>query len=171
MITNKERPRSWKNVLVVLKRRVTVNNNEWVWERKKQVIDFIDDVFTPLVTKLTKAIIFISRIEPMQDLQIEDGCKVCEEYVQMYRDLMRVGEMHPVLMENISITPKMHILEEHVPEFARKWGTVGFFGEDVIETLHKDYNSMIRRYCAVRRVVDQMQVIDDFKNLKYIKGK
>ena len=107
----------------------------------------------------------------MQDLQIEDGCKVCEEYVQMYRDLMRVGEMHPVLMETISITPKMHILEEHVPEFARKWGTVGFFGEDVIETLHKDYNSMIRRYCAVRRVVDQMQVIDDFKNLKYIKGK
>ena len=158
-------------MLVVLKQRVTVNNNEWVWERKKQVLDFIDDVFTPLVTKLTKAIIFISRIEPMQDLQIEEGCKVCEEYVQMYRELMGVGGgKHAVLMETISITPKMHILERHVPEFARKWGTVGFFGEDVIETLHKDYNSMIRRYCAVRRVVDQMQIMDDSKNLKFIKG-
>ena len=37
----------------------------------------------------------------------------------------------------------MHIVEEDVPEFERKWGTGGFFGEDAIDTLHQDYSSMI----------------------------
>lgn len=170
LISKKERPRSWRDVLHLLTTTVNNNNNEWTSEKKKEVIDFIDTVMKRLITKLTEVIIFISRIEPMQDPEIEAGCQVCEEYVQMYRELMGVGEKHPILKENISITPKMHILEVHVPEFVREFGTVGFFGEDVIETLHKDYNSMIRRYSSVRRVEDQMQVMDDYKNLKFIHG-
>ena len=87
----------------------------------------------------------------------------------MYRELLDVASKtkHPVLQGNTSIIPKMHILEVHIPAFAREWRTVGFFGEDVIETLHKDYNELNRRYCSVRTVEVKMAVRDDFKNLKF----
>ena len=63
----------------------------------------------------------------MDDETIEAGCKVCEDYVDLYRRSMHVEKSHPLLKETLSITPKMHILEVHIPEFARQWRTVGSF--------------------------------------------
>ena len=34
------------------------------------------------------------------------------------------------------LTPKGHIVEKHVHYFARKYGTLGVFGEDGLESLH-----------------------------------
>ena len=45
---------------------------------------------------------------------------------------------------------KGHIVEVHVPEFARKFGTCGVFGEDGLEALHPHGK-------LVRRLVRQMQ--------------
>jgi hypothetical protein len=75
--------------------------------------------------------------------------------------------MHPLLGEKTSIKPKMHILEVHVPAFARKWKTVGFFGEDVIETVHKEYNSYERRMCSLRNVEARMAAIEDVDGLRF----
>ena len=42
---------------------------------------------------------------------------------------------------------------------------VGFFGEDVVETLHKDFNELLRRLYCTLNPLDQMKYIDDVKNL------
>lgn len=34
------------------------------------------------------------------------------------------------------VTPKLHIIEKHIPYFARRFGTCGVFGEDGLESLH-----------------------------------
>ena len=34
------------------------------------------------------------------------------------------------------LTPKGHIVEKHVHYFAKKYGTLGVFGEDGMESLH-----------------------------------
>jgi hypothetical protein len=133
------------------------------------ICNFINNVLMPLCEKLEVVIKFISTTRVMSEDEVEAGCAACTGYVAMYRELLDVASKtkHPVLQENTSIIPKMHILEVHIPAFAREWRTVGFFGEDVIETLHKDYNELNRRYCSVRTVEVKMAVRDDFKNLKF----
>ena len=43
----------------------------------------------------------------------------------------------------------MHVLEQHVPEWLEEWCSVGFFGEDVVESLHAEINELQRRLFAV----------------------
>ena len=133
-------------------------------DKKADVITFLDNICTPLISKLVEIVKFIIRAEPMYDHTVEAGCKVCEDYVDLYRRSMHVDKSHPLLKEKLSITPKMHILEIHIPEFARQWRTVGFFGEDVVETLHKNFNELLRRLCCIRNPLDQMKYIDDVKS-------
>ena len=35
----------------------------------------------------------------------------------------------------------------------------------MVETLHKDFNALLRRLCSIRNVLDQMKYMDDVKNL------
>ena len=100
---------------------------------------------------------------------ISIGCQACRDFVTLYRDKF-CGGVHPVLQQNFSVLPKMHILEIHVPEFAMRWGTVAFFGVDVIETVHKEYNEMGRRLAGVRNVHDNMACSEDIRNLKFEQG-
>ena len=164
IITKKDEPKDWKDVLVHLKEQI-MNSN---LESKPPLIEFIDKVFQPLCGKLVEVVEFICKIKPMGEQEIENGCEACVDYVRMFREKMHIGIEHPLLQQAFHITPKMHILEAHVPDFARKWRTVGFFGEDVVETLHKDYNSLIRRFSSIRKVEDQMVEIDDAKNLQML---
>jgi hypothetical protein len=131
------------------------------------IVDFIDNVLFPLCSKLEVVIRFISRVSIMKEQEIEDGSAACVEYVQLYRDLLHVGFKHPLLGVTPSVLPKMHILEVHAPEFARAWGSIGFFGEDVIETVHKDVNESERRYCNVRNTELRMSVREDFRAIKF----
>ena len=167
IIKKKDDGKDWKDVLGHLKGLITASD----LASKLPLITFIDEVFTPLCGKLVEAVEFICKIKPMGDQEIESGCAACVDYVRMFREKMHVGSEHPVLQETFHITPKMHILEAHVPDFARKWRTVGFFGEDVVETLHKDYNSLIRRFCSIRNPHDQMRAIDDAKHLQMLHPK
>lgn len=44
---------------------------------------------------------------------------------------------------NISVTPKVHAVFYHVPEFCKKTQTgLGFYSEQVIESLHSDFKSV-----------------------------
>jgi biotin synthase-like enzyme len=38
--------------------------------------------------------------------------------------------------EHKIVTPKLHVIEKHIPDFARRFGTCGVFGEDGLESLH-----------------------------------
>ena len=153
--------KTWKDVLDTLKQLVLTS----ALDNKTDVVTFLDKICTPLISKLVEIVKFIIRAEPMDDETIEAGCKVCEDYVDLYRKTMHVDKSHPLLKEKLSITPKMHILEVHIPEFARQWRTVGFFGEDVVETLHKNFNKLLRRLCSIRNPLDEMKFMDDAKNL------
>jgi len=40
-----------------------------------------------------------------------------------------------------SVTPKLHILEDHVTQFIRTWGIgLGFMGEQGFESIHSNFN-------------------------------
>ena len=46
-----------------------------------------------------------------------------------------------------SVTPKLHMLEDHVSDFIREWGVgVGMLGEQGIESIHTIFNSLERTY-------------------------
>ena len=67
---------------------------------------------------------------------------------------------------NISVTPKLHVLFSHVPEFCQKVGKgLGSFSEQASESVHSDFNLTWQRYrrqmnhpqyqdCFLRAVVD-----------------
>ena len=42
----------------------------------------------------------------------------------------------PKSLVRTRLTPKGHVVEVHLAAFARRYGTIGFFGEDGIEALH-----------------------------------
>ena len=50
--------------------------------------------------------------------------------------------------EHISI--KLHFLETHLIDFARKWGTAGLFSEDGAESIHALINTFERRFASVK---------------------
>ena len=44
---------------------------------------------------------------------------------------------------------------------------VGLFGEDVVETLHKEVNEYRRRLAGMKNRLQYMQVVSDEMNLKF----
>ncbi|XP_074661605.1 uncharacterized protein LOC141914238 [Tubulanus polymorphus] len=51
---------------------------------------------------------------------------------------------------NVNITPKIHILVYHVPEFVNMWGTLGLFSEQALESKHASVNRDNRTFCSIR---------------------
>lgn len=50
-----------------------------------------------------------------------------------------------------SITPKLHLLEDHAVNFVSAWGTgLGFYGEQGAESIHAEFNGIARLYHAVK---------------------
>ena len=163
---------NWRQVLTKLKELAiptTTTDRANLSYDPETICKFLDDVLEPLCEKFEVAIKFIQTTRIMDDDEVEAGCSACVEYVRLYRELLDVApkDKQALLGEKTSIIPKMHILEVHIPEFARAWHTVGFFGEDVIETLHKDYNEMGRRFCSVLATADRMSTKYDFKNITF----
>jgi hypothetical protein len=48
-----------------------------------------------------------------------------------------------------SVTPKVHLLKEHVERLLECYDTVGLFAEDAMESIHAIINALARRYCAL----------------------
>ena len=56
------------------------------------------------------------------------------------------------------ITPKLHILEDHVVDFVRKWKVgIGFYGEPGGESIHNAVNKSRRTYSTVQRDTDRLE--------------
>ena len=50
-----------------------------------------------------------------------------------------------------SFPPKLHMLEDHVVEFIRKWHfPLGFFGEQGGESIHHEFVQLASTYCKVK---------------------
>jgi len=147
----------------LLRDRVTTQSNA---TNKQEIYDFLDDVFTPLCDKMKGIAIFLQRTKVYSTSEeLEQNCEKCKEFVAFYRQ-------HLVKTENSIIgqkfvSPKMHYLEDHIPDFAMRWGVVGLFGEDVVETLHKEVNEYRRRFAEMKNRLQYMQVVSDEMNLKF----
>ena len=50
-----------------------------------------------------------------------------------------------------SVTPKMHMLENHACDFIKKWGVgFGFYGEQGGESVHALFNQYYKTYQSLR---------------------
>ena len=59
-----------------------------------------------------------------------------------------------------SFTPKLHLLEDHVVPFLRKWRVgFGFHGEQGAESLHASFNKIGESYVAIHDAVKRLQCV------------
>ena len=59
-----------------------------------------------------------------------------------------------------SVTPKLHILEEHVVPWIRRWKVgVGFHSEQGAESIHTVFNSLQRTYASIRNRAQRLEGI------------
>ena len=66
------------------------------------------------------------------NIKILTGAKI-EVFLQFYR----------CAFPGASITPKLHLLEDHILEFMRKWRVgFGLLGEQGAESIHTVYNQL-----------------------------
>ena len=71
-----------------------------------------------------------------------------DEFLQFYREFF----------PHATITPKFHLLEDHVVGWMRKWHwALGLHGEQGAESIHNVFNTLERTYCAIRNPMERMQ--------------
>ena len=59
-----------------------------------------------------------------------------------------------------SVTPKLHLLEDHVSEFLGKWRVgFGMTGEQGAESIHAAYNNLKRVYANVHDREEQLRLV------------
>ena len=59
-----------------------------------------------------------------------------------------------------SITPKLHLLEDHAVDFIKKWGAgFGLYGEQGAESLHANFNRMKIAYSGVHPPTKRLQAM------------
>ena len=65
-----------------------------------------------------------------------------------------------------SITPKLHLLEEHALEFIKVWHVgFGFYGEQGAESIHAEFNRLNVTYCRIKPPSRRLQLIVKEHNL------
>ena len=58
------------------------------------------------------------------------------------------------------MTPKLHMLEDHVVDFIKQWRVgLGLMGEQGAESIHTRFNQLERTYSNMRNEVDRLKAI------------
>lgn len=71
-----------------------------------------------------------------------------KDLMSYYRDIFK----------NQTITPKLHMLEEHVIPFLRKWhAPFGLYGEQGLESLHASMNKLMASFASMPNPVEKMK--------------
>ena len=61
---------------------------------------------------------------------------------------------------HVKITPKLHMVEQHVVDFIAKWGAAfGYYGEQGAESLHNEFNKLNRTYCSIKPNTKRLEYI------------
>ena len=59
-----------------------------------------------------------------------------------------------------SITPKLHMIEDHMVNFLREWRVgCGLLGEQGAESIHIKFNELHRNYSNIRNSVDRLRQV------------
>ena len=73
-----------------------------------------------------------------------------DRFLSFYRDAF----------PHASITPKLHMMEDHVVPFLKKWKVgFGFLGEQGAESIHTRFNSIRRNYSNMPNSVARLEAI------------
>lgn len=96
-----------------------------------------------------RSIFALFKAEFLSDSEVHALCVRCWE----------LGTWFPKKFPKETISPKMHMLICHIPEFVQKWRTVGLLSEHGLESIHKDINSIERIYCTVRESKERMRLV------------
>ena len=127
------------------------------------------DVLHGCSQRLATAHSFYSKIVPFKDNQeLVAGIWACKQYCSYYRQnfVLDTTPIATAIGKLRSMTPKHHILETEIPIFARKWNTVGLFGEDIAETVHREVNVISNSVTNMKnQPLQLMQYIDDHLNI------
>ena len=69
---------------------------------------------------------------------------------------------------NATVLPKMHLMEEHMVPFIRKWNVgFGIMGEQGAESIHACFNGIERDYaCKIHSRVDRLKSVVQQNHLK-----
>ena len=60
----------------------------------------------------------------------------------------------------VTITQKLHMLEEHIIPWIRRWQFgLGFYGEQGAESIHAVFNSLQRNYHSIPNPLDRLKSI------------
>ena len=78
-----------------------------------------------------------------------------EEISELETKCALMGQIMPRVLGG-SITPKMHELIHHVPQFARRWRTVGYFREEGMEAKHHEVNGINRVLACMRNEEERL---------------
>lgn len=82
----------------------------------------------------------------LKSVSLHTGSRV-DEFLRFYR------ESFP----HATITPKLHMLEDHVVSWMRRWHWApGFHGEQGAESVHNVFNRLEHTYSAIRSPLDRM---------------
>lgn len=66
-----------------------------------------------------------------------------------------------------TITPNIHILEDHAVPFLKSWKTgCGVYGEQGGESIHHHFNTMARNYNGIKSTVDRARYMMEAHMLK-----
>ena len=85
-----------------------------------------------------------------------------DKFLAKYRDMF----------PECPITPKMHILQQHVPEWMKRWHVgLGLHGEQGGEALHNKFNQLQRQYASIRDPLQQLKLIYQEHHLQTMANK
>ena len=98
--------------------------------------------------KYSQIRLFLKYIHNFKNSEIDDLKTKCDW----------LGKNFPLLFPDRAITPKLHMLFIHVPQFAAKHKNLGLFSESAFESLHGEFNHYDRVYACVTNTGKSMQL-------------
>lgn len=96
--------------------------------------------YEKLLTMFSYIVFIMKSIRQQSDEDIDAFESVCKGFTKGWRKCF----------PDSSITPKMHILEVHVPKVLRFWGCLGIFNEESIERLHHLKKVAMKRVVSLK---------------------
>jgi len=72
-----------------------------------------------------------------------------DEILRVRQLANKIGRHYPTSYPTRTITPKLHTLIYHIPEFAEKYRTIGLLSEHCIEATHAEFNRHDRLFANI----------------------
>ncbi|KAL5500643.1 hypothetical protein EMCRGX_G012237 [Ephydatia muelleri] len=111
---------------------------------------------TEVCAKFTETLFLLSQCHCIYDQNFitEAQCKELETAIPQFMENFRAS------FPDSSITPKMHLLEDHVIPWAKEWHVrFGLLGEQGAESIHARFNTLQRTYHSMPDKVQQLLAI------------